>query len=519
MTRLIVRLLLLCAAAAFFAWIADRPGTIVVRWFNREIETSVLAGLAGVILLVAAFLFVIAVLRRIFGAPGALGTWFRFRRTRQGYEALSRGIIAAGAGDALAASRFAKVATRTLHDEPLLKLLEVQAAQLKGDRPRVRRGFEDMLKSPETELLGLRGLFTEARLAGDLETGRTLAERALKINPALGWAGSAMLAIQSAAGQWDKSLATLEAQRKAGQIDLTEARRKRAVLLTAQAMTLEETERDRALGLASEAHKLDPALVPAAVVAARIHAHRGVTRKVWRVVKRSWAAAPHPDLAEIFAHARPGSSPLERYERVRQLLKIRDGDLEGKYARARAAIEAQKWDEAQGIIDALAPGERQARFCVLMATLFDERDNDKGRAREWLARAMQAPRDPMWVADGQALPRWTPVSPATGEIVICEWKVPFAVELIEEPAPAPVEPPPAVDLEPDPVPPPRIEAPPPPRKIEVIEAPPSPAPPLPQSLPQPPQRPVMVEPIRPPDDPGPLDGDDDNQPRRIAADG
>ena len=231
-------------------------------------------------------------------------------------------------------------------------------------------------------------------------------------------------------------------------------------------MAVEESDRDRALALASEAHKLDPALVPAAIVAARIHAHRGVTRKVWRVVKRSWSAAPHPDLAEIFAHARPGSSPVERYERVRQLLKIRDGDLEAKYARARAAVEAQKWDEAQSLIEALPLGERQARFCVLMATLFDERDGDKGRAREWLARAMQAPRDPMWVADGQALPRWTPVSPVTGEIVSCEWKVPFAVDVIEEAGPEPVEPPrleePAPDVAPSPPPPP--VPPPPPRQ-------------------------------------------------------
>ena len=47
MIRLILRFLLLAAAAAGFAWLADRPGTIVIRWLNREIETSVLAGLAG----------------------------------------------------------------------------------------------------------------------------------------------------------------------------------------------------------------------------------------------------------------------------------------------------------------------------------------------------------------------------------------------------------------------------------------------------------------------------------------
>ena len=39
---------------------------------------------------------------------------------------------------------------------------------------------------------------------------------------------------------------------------------------------------------------------------------------------------------------------------------------------------------------------------------------DKGRAREWLARAVRAPSDPMWVIDGAASPYWTPISPVTG---------------------------------------------------------------------------------------------------------
>ena len=96
-----------------------------------------------------------------------------------------------------------QIAAKNLTDEPLLKLLEVQAAQLKGDRAKVRRGFEEMLKAPETEALGLRGLFAEARQSGDLAAARGFAERALKLNPALGWASSAMLAIQSQARDWD----------------------------------------------------------------------------------------------------------------------------------------------------------------------------------------------------------------------------------------------------------------------------------------------------------------------------
>ena len=67
------------------------------------------------------------------------------------------------------------------------------------------------------------------------------------------------------------------------------------------------------------------------------------------------------------------------------------------------------------------------------------------QAYEWLARALSAPRDPMWVSDGVASQRWTPVSPVSSEIVPCEWKAPFEMpEQLEADAPgallaAPVE--------------------------------------------------------------------------------
>src|SRR4029079_2173151 len=120
--------------------------------------------------------------------------------------------------------RLALAASRALTDEPLVKLLELQAAQIRGDRTAVRRGFESMLKSPETEVLGLRGLFAEARQAGDIATRRALAARALKLNPSLGWASSAMLAIQSANGDWPAAIASLEARRKSGQMTSEETR-------------------------------------------------------------------------------------------------------------------------------------------------------------------------------------------------------------------------------------------------------------------------------------------------------
>lgn len=440
MIKLLWRFGLIVLAAIFFSWLADRPGSVTVRWLGREVEMSVVVGVALLLAGLVALWFVWTIFRKLWRSPSAAGFYWRERKSRKAYESLSQGIIAAGAGDAAAAHRHAAIAANGLADEPLVNVLAAQAAQLKGDRASVKRIFEEMTKSPDTEALGLRGLFAEARQAGDMPAARALAEKALRINPRLSWASTAMLQIQSASKDWAAAAATLAQQEKSGLISKEDSWRKQAALYAAQALAFEDSQKASALDLALRAHRLDSALVPAALVAARIYASDGVPKKALRIIQETWPKAPHPDLAEVAAHAKPGQGPEPRFERVRDLTRTAPGGLEGAYALARAAALAQRWDVARQALEPYVADQPQSRVCALMADV-EEAAGDKGRAREWLARALVAPRDPMWVSDGVASPRWMPVSPVTGEIVPCEWKPPFEAEgpqsVLSAPAAAP----------------------------------------------------------------------------------
>jgi HemY protein len=429
MIRMLLRIAVVIALAAGFTWLADRPGKLSISWMGRDIEMSVL--LATVLLLVSFFAlyWLWSLLRRIWRTPTTAREFWKFRRTQKGYASLSRGIIAANAGDAQGAAKHAAIASKSLGSEPLLDVLNAQAAQLQGDRAAVKRSFEAMLKNPETEILGLRGLFAEAKQAGDLAGAIAHAERALQINPRLSWASSAMLQIQSTRKDWSAAAATIATQGRSGLLPRPEADRKRAILLTADALAVEDTDRDRALKLASEAHDLDSALVPAALVVARCHIANGATRKAVKAISTTWAKAPHPDLAQLLSQTK-SDSPEERFERVRDLAGNTDGSIEGAYALARAAVAARRFDAARQTLQPHLVDQPQARLCALMAEI-EEARGDKGRAREWLSRALSAPRDPMWVADGVAAPRWTPISPVTGEITSCEWKPPYDMPQLE----------------------------------------------------------------------------------------
>ena len=75
-------------------------------------------------------------------------------------------------------------------------------------------------------------------------------------------------------------------------LEKADYRRKRAVLLTARALALEDSDRDAARALALEAVKLAPDLVPAAGLAGRRLAEAGSIRQGRQDLDTAWLAQP-----------------------------------------------------------------------------------------------------------------------------------------------------------------------------------------------------------------------------------
>lgn len=424
MLRLAVFLIVIAAAAAGLSWLADRPGELLINWQGREIKTTVFHAIVILAILIGLSILLWSIARGIWQSPAAIGNYFNRRREKRGLEALSSGMIAIGAGDKALATRYAIQARKSLPNEPMTHLLRAQAARLAGDQSTSRRIFEAMLSSPDTEQLGLRGLFLEAEQEGEQEAAKQFAERALKLNPKLSWPVDALLGIQCKGRDWDGALETLAIAKKNGHLEKEASDRKRAVLLTAQAQAGEDNDPERAMNRALEAHNLAPDLIPAAAIAGRILAARGSTPKAVKVIAKTWKKAPHPDLAMAYAYARLGDSPKDRLDRVRKLAAMAPNVIESPIALANAAIEARDFDEARKALASLVDANRLTqRVCTLMARIEGETGN-AGGVREWLARAVNAPRDPAWTADGMVSDEWAAVSPVTGALDAFQWRVP-----------------------------------------------------------------------------------------------
>jgi HemY protein len=267
-------------------------------------------------------------------------------------------------------------------------------------------------------------LFLEAQRENASEAARQFASRALKANPKLGWSSNALFEQQCKQKDWTAALQTLEHARKNGHVAKAAAERKRAVLLTAKALEAEDDAPEKALNLALEAHSLAPDLVPAAALAGRMLASRGNTAKAAKILQKTWAKSPHPDLAAAYAYARVGDSTRDRFDRVRQLAALNPHSIESPIAVATAAIDARMYDEARRALEPLLAERLTQRVATLMARIEAGENGEKGRVREWLARAMNAARDPAWMADGVISDHWEPTSPVNGRLDAFQWRVP-----------------------------------------------------------------------------------------------
>jgi HemY protein len=405
------------------AWFADRPGQIVLTWQGWRIATSLTVASVALLGIIVLAILAWSILRFIVQSPQRVADYVEERRQLRGWRAVSRGLIAVGTGNLLLAKRSAGEARKLLAAEPLTLLLSAQAAQLSGDTKGAEADFRNMLVHEETKLLGLHGLYVEATRRPDPAAALAFAEEAAKADPALGWAGDAVIEFRCRAGDWAGALEVLERQIGAKAIGKAAGKRRRAVLTTAQAMSLEVIDPTRARELASGAVRLAPDLVPAVALAGRLEAAAGNVRRGSRMLERAFAANPHPEFAEVYVELRPGDTARERLNRARTLAQKSPGHPESLLAVARAAMDANDFGPAR---DALAPllASPTQRVCLLMAEIEATEHGDHGKAREWTARAVRARRDPAWVADGYVSDRWMPISPFTGKLDAFIWTAP-----------------------------------------------------------------------------------------------
>jgi HemY protein len=391
-------LLIVAVAAALVSWqvVETDPGTVSLEWGDTEVETSALFGLLLLVVVVAVALPLLRLLMFLMDAPGRLGKVSQRARVRRGQEALALGLIAAEAGEFEEARRHADKAEDLIDEPRLALLLQARSAEVSGDTAGAERAYAGMLQNEDTEVLGRKGLMAAALKRGDRTAARTHAEAALKASKTAVWPFQYAfdLAVQQA--DWENAIETLDAGDKRKIVEDRIAKRRRAVLMTAQAAKLERERRaDKAAEMAQKAFRMAPAFAPAGAMAARLLVGEGKAERAAAILEEAWENGPHPALAHAYRDLVPGETREARADRLRTFAERRRDHRESKIVLAELAMERGDWGAAQAALEDAYRENPSSRICILFAQVARGR-GDENAARTWLAQAAAAPREADW---------------------------------------------------------------------------------------------------------------------------
>jgi HemY protein len=413
MIRLIIFLVVAVALSWFAVWLVDHPGTVSLTWQGVHIETSFVVLLVAIAIVAVLVALVLAIIRMVYRAPRRIGQRQRRARDEKGYAALSQGLVAAAAGDSAAAKMLNKRADKLLRHAPATLLLSAQTAQLEGDEGTARVKFQEMLNHQETEFLGLRGLLAQAIKDGDQETALKLARRAYQRRPNTPWVLTTLFDLQTRAGLWTEALSTVNDMARYRVIDKATASRRRAILYHQEAVATQAAGRPyAALELMQKAHKRLPTFAPIAVHAAELARELNKPRLARKILETSWRGEPHPALTGAFARLEGQATSADRLKQAERLRQLHPEHVVSDLSLAAEAIVAKQWSTARAALDRVLKKEPTASAYRMLAEV-EQAEGEGEKARECLAKAVDAPPDPAWLcqATGEVQATWSAFGP------------------------------------------------------------------------------------------------------------
>jgi HemY protein len=408
-----LRILIFVISVAFFAFVltalAYVDGRTTAEAFGLKFDFHTGGAAIILVLIFGAAIVLTSVFKDLKRLPRDLRIRLREARRARGVAAAARGLEAVAVGDAEGARRHARVAERNLEESALTRLLSAQAAQLAGDEAATTKSFSAMLAAPETEFVGLRGLYLQAMRSGDKAAARAHAERAFRLRPNAAWAFDSVFSLGLDAGAWSETREALKAAVRHGAIDVEKARRGEAALLAADAYEAAAPgDRRLALDEAEAALKLAPSFAPAAALAARLHGEAGRRGRAAKLLEQAFAGDAHPALARAHNDLYKDEPLEKRAEHMLRLAERRPQAREAKLQKARRHLLLSEFAAARRVLEPLLEEAAYADECAMMAEAaagerasLDGKPESARAARLWLQRAASAPRNPAPGADGE----------------------------------------------------------------------------------------------------------------------
>lgn len=367
-------------------------------WLNKDIQLSsrmaVVIGLLGLLGLAVFWSF----LSFLFRLPSRLKSGLGMRKRNQALDAMEDALLAGAEGDAGKARKKAERARTLIGSEALGRIVSAQSAEACGDSEEAIVHYRAMLDDERTAPTGRRGLAQQLMSIGDTAGAMELSETVYAENKNARWAFDVLFNAQVTEGRWDRAAETVARADRRKHIDKEVARRRRAVLLTAQADKLTDAgeSSQAALDLALDAASDAPDFAPGVALAARLLRQSGNDKRAGQIIEKAWARRPHPALSLAYRDVLEDASPKTRAKRLNNLAKANADHRESALLLAEEALLSgdgvAAWSALSPLVTGDAPSARVCQLAYRAETML----NNPSDARIWLERAATATAEADW---------------------------------------------------------------------------------------------------------------------------
>ncbi len=228
-----------------------------------------------------------------------------------------------------------------------------------------------LLLNSETELVGLKNLYQQAKDKGDFLEGARLLDHAKATYPNVEWPFKETYQLAVLQENWDEALTALNILKDRFTLTKEQYRQKKADILFHQ-------------GQFKEAYALAPDNESITLAYAK-----EVPKKARSILKKAYELAPSWEIYQAFRHTLTKEPPSKRLKLVKDLTKKAPMDKISLLLNADTAIDCQLWGVAKETLETyLAQYALTPEIALMMAEIERMGWNHQDDAKEWERKAM-----------------------------------------------------------------------------------------------------------------------------------
>ena len=403
MKYLITVLVFIAVLAGLLLWVGDDATLLLTSSAQKGFlahppieltwQAVILLGAASVLAIVALW----SLLLWFWRLPRRLKSGVGMRKRNRAIDAMEDALIAGAEGDIDRARKASARVRELTGSTDLGHIISATAAEACGDRDEATVHYEAMLGSPKTRPTGQRGIAQTKLTTGDIPGAIEAAQDAFEANPRARWAFDVLFKSLVADFHWAEAREALSKGRAAKHISGEVYRRRKAVLMAAQADAMMDSgQHDKAEEMALAALKEAPDFAPAAAIAAHELSRHGGQKKAAKLLEDAWAKAPHPALSTAYLELYPGEAEKTRSKRITKFSNLAPNHRETKLLLIQDRLHSGAAVDALSALTPLLKGDAPtARLCLLAAEAERALGNEMD-ARMWTERAAIAPHERDW---------------------------------------------------------------------------------------------------------------------------